>query len=113
MDCVFCAIAAGKIPADMVYQDEEIIAFRDTHPQAPSHIVIMPKTHIASVGALTTNQERLMGRLILVARELAEKEGMTSRGYRLVINCGDEGGQSVPHLHLHLLGGRKLSNALG
>lgn len=97
----------------MVYQDEEFIAFRDIHPQAPSHLVIIPKAHIASLTALKPEQEGLIGRLIMLAKQLAEKEGVAAKGYRLAINCGAEGGQLVPHLHLHLLGGRKLTDELG
>lgn len=113
MECTFCQIVAGRIPADIVHQDEEFLAFRDIQPQAPKHLVIVPKTHIASVTQLTSEQQGLIGRLILLARELAEKEGISSSGYRLAVNCGAEGGQLVPHLHLHLLGGRKLDDQLG
>jgi histidine triad (HIT) family protein len=111
--CVFCDIAVGKIPSDVVYQDEEFLAFRDIQPQAPKHLVIIPKTHISSLAELTEQQQGFIGRLILLAKEMAEKEGVATSGYRLAINCGPEGGQLVPHLHLHLLGGRKLSDQLG
>jgi len=113
MECVFCRIVAGEIPADIVYQDKEFIAFRDIHPQAPTHILIIPKSHIASLTDLTGKQQALMGRLILLARDLAEKEGISARGYRLSVSCGADGGQLVPHLHFHLLGGRKLDDMLG
>jgi len=113
MECTFCQIVAGKIPADIVHQDEEFLAFRDIQPQAPRHVIIIPKSHIASVTQLNSEQEGLIGRLILLARDLAEKEGISSSGYRLAINCGADGGQLVPHLHLHLLGGRKLDDQLG
>jgi len=113
MDCVFCRIVAGEIPADIVYQDKELIAFRDIHPQAPTHILIIPKSHIASLTESTTKQQALMGRLILLAKDLAEKEGISAGGYRLSVSCGADGGQLVPHLHLHLLGGRKLDDMLG
>lgn len=112
MECVFCRIIDGEIPASIVYQDEEFLAFRDIQPQAPEHFVIIPKAHISSVMQLVDEQQGLIGRLILVARELAEREGITN-GYRLAINCGADGGQLVPHIHLHLLGGRKLSDQLG
>ena len=113
MECVFCRIVAGEIPADIVYQDKELIAFRDIHPQAPTHILIIPKSHIASLTESTTKQQALMGRLILLAKDLAEKEGISAGGYRLSVSCGADGGQLVPHLHLHLLGGRKLDDMLG
>lgn len=111
--CVFCDIAAGKIPSDIVYQDEEFLAFRDIQPQAPEHVLIIPRVHISSLAELTESQQELLGRLVLLAKKIAEKEGVATRGYRLTMNCGPEGGQLVPHLHLHLLGGRKLSDQLG
>ena len=113
MECVFCRIVAGEIPADIVYQDKELIAFRDIHPQAPTHILIIPKSHIASLTESTTKQQALMGRLIFLAKELAEKEGISASGYRLSVSCGADGGQLVPHIHFHLLGGRKLDDMLG
>ena len=113
MECIFCRIVAGEIPADIVYQDEELLAFRDINPQAPKHIIIIPKSHIPSVIQLTNEQQGLISHLILTAKEIAEKEGFSTRGYRLTINCGAEGGQLVPHLHLHLLGGRQLDDRLG
>lgn len=111
--CLFCRIVAGEIPGDIVYQDKEFLAFRDINPQAPKHVIIIPKTHIASLTDLTEQQRGLIGRLIILARVLAEKEGIAESGYRLAVNCGPEGGQVVPHLHFHLIGGRKLSNRLG
>ena len=111
--CIFCDIAAGKIPADIVYRDEDLLAFRDIHPLAPVHIIIIPEAHISSLAEADERQEGLLGRLILLAAKLAEKEEIALRGYRLVINCGPEGGQVIPHLHLHLLGGRKLADQLG
>jgi len=111
--CIFCRIVAGEVPSDMVYQDADFLAFRDISPQAPTHVLIIPKTHIASLAKLTGGQQELAGRLIIVAKNLAEKEGIAKRGYRLVINCGPDGGQVVPHLHLHLVGGRRLDDRLG
>jgi len=111
--CLFCRIVAGEIPGDIVYQDKEFLAFRDINPQAPKHVIIIPKTHIASLTELTEQQQGLIGRLIILAGNLAEKEGIAESGYRLAVNCGPEGGQVVPHLHFHLIGGRKLSNQLG
>jgi histidine triad (HIT) family protein len=111
--CIFCRIVAGEVPSDKVYQDEDFVAFRDISPQAPTHVLIIPRTHITSLAQLTEEQKELAGRLIIIAKKLAEKEGIAKRGYRLVINCGPEGGQLVPHLHLHLIGGRKLSDRFG
>jgi histidine triad (HIT) family protein len=113
MECVFCQIIAGKIPADIVHQNSEFLAFRDIQPQAPTHLVVIPTSHIGSITQLTNEQQGLIGRLILLAKELAEKEGISANGYRLAINCGADGGQLVPHLHLHLLGGRRLDDQLG
>ena len=113
MDCIFCRIVAGEIPADIVYQDKALLAFRDINPQAPTHILIIPKSHIASLADVTTKHQALMGRIILLARDLAEKEGVSGRGYRLSVSTGADGGQLVPHVHFHLLGGRKLSDMLG
>ncbi len=113
MECVFCRIVAGEIPADIVYQDKELIAFRDIHPQAPTHLLIIPKVHIASLTQLSDKQQRLIGRLVLLAKDLAEKEGIPASGYRLSVSCGADGGQLVPHIHFHLLGGRKLDDMLG
>jgi histidine triad (HIT) family protein len=112
-ECIFCRIVAGEVPSDIVYQDEDFLAFRDISPQAPTHVLIIPKTHITSLAELTEGQQELVGRLIIIAKKLAEKEGIAKRGYRLVISCGSEGGQVVPHLHLHLIGGRRLDDRLG
>jgi histidine triad (HIT) family protein len=111
--CIFCRIVAGEVPADVVYQDEDFLAFRDIMPEAPTHVLIISKTHITSVAELTDGQQELAGRLIIIAKNLAQKEGIAGKGYRLAINCGPEGGQVVPHLHLHLLGGRQMAARLG
>ena len=111
MDCIFCQIAAGKIPSQTLYQDEEVIAFYDINPQAPIHLLIIPKQHIPSLAQLTDST--LIAHMADVANQLAKEEGIFEGGYRLVINCGEEGGQLVPHLHMHLLGGRSLSGTLG
>ena len=113
MDCIFCQIAAGKIPSQVLYQDEELVAFRDINPQAPVHILIIPKRHIPSLAQLTHAESAIAGDMVKAANHLAREEGISKAGYRLVINTGQEGGQGVSHLHLHLLGGRKLSNNLG
>ena len=113
MDCIFCQIIAGKVPGEIIYQDEEVAAFRDINPQAPLHLLIIPKRHIASLADLSEEETPLAGHMIEVANQLAKREGVSQSGYRLVINCGEEGGQLVPHLHLHLLGGHRLSGTLG
>ena len=113
MDCIFCQIVAGKVPGEILYQDEEVIAFRDINPQAPTHLIIIPKKHIPSLIHLSEAESPLIGHMADIANLLAKREGISETGYRLAINCGKEGRQSVPHLHLHLLGGKKLSVALG
>jgi len=113
MDCIFCKIAAGEIPADILYQDEGVIAFRDINPMAPTHLLIIPKKHIPSLVHLSEAESSLIGDMVNIANQLAKREGISESGYRLAINCGEQGGQLVPHLHLHLLGGHKLSDALG
>lgn len=105
---LFERIADKEIPSDMVHEDDVCIAFRDIKPQAPTHILIVPRKPIPSLDDLTPDDAQLVGHLFLVAKQVARKEGLT-RGYRTVFNCGDEGGQEVPHLHLHLLGGRPLT----
>jgi histidine triad (HIT) family protein len=113
MDCIFCQIAAGKIPSDIVYQDEELLAFRDINPQAPQHLLIIPRKHIPSLAELTPAELPIIGSMVALAHKLAQKEGIAETGYRLVVNYGEWGGQVVKHLHLHLLGGKKLSGKLG
>ncbi len=113
MDCIFCKIVASEIPADILYQDEEIIAFRDINPVAPTHLLIIPRKHISSLTKLFEGESSLIGNMVNIANQLAKREGIYESGYRLVINCGKQGGQLVPHLHMHLIGGRQLSAALG
>ena len=113
MDCIFCQIVAGKVPSEILYQNEEVIAFRDINPQSPTHLVIIPKKHIPFLAHLSEAESSLIGRMVNIANQLAREEGISESGYRLVINCGEQGGQLVPHLHMHLLGGRKLSDELG
>ena len=108
MDCIFCRIINGEIQSDILYQDEEVIAIRDINPQAPTHLLVLPKSHIASLAQVGAEQKPLLGHLVHVANELAKREGISDKGYRLVRNSGAEAGQEVPHLHLHLLGGRPL-----
>ncbi len=107
-DCVFCKIAVGELSAQVEMENEDIIAFRDIHPEAPVHILIIPKKHIASLVDVTDKDSGMLGRIQLAAAELAEKHKL-DRGFRLVTNCGHEGGQTVEHLHYHLLGGRQLT----
>jgi histidine triad (HIT) family protein len=112
MGCIFCQIVAGKVPSEIIYQDEEVIAIRDINPQAPIHLLIIPRRHIPSLTHLSEAEAPLMGHMVNIANQLAKREGIFESGYRLVVNCGKEGGQLVPHLHMHLLGGRKLSERL-
>lgn len=107
-NCIFCKIADGRIKTDAVYEDDKIIAFKDLNPAAPVHILIIPKAHISGVMALTEKDKTLVGEIFLVARSLAEQFGIADNGFRIVANSGENAGQSVPHLHFHLLGGRKL-----
>jgi len=113
MDCIFCQIIAGKVPSEIIYQDGEVVAFRDINPQAPIHLLIIPKRHIPSLAHLSEAESPLIGHMVNAANQLAKREGVAEGGYRLVVNCGEQGGQLVPHLHLHLLGGRRLSDTLG
>lgn len=110
--CIFCKIINGELPSTNVYNDEQVTAFRDISPAAPTHILIVPKKHIDSINLLTVDDEPLIGHLFFVAKQLAAQEGIAEPGYRLVINTGAESGQTVDHVHLHLLGGRQM-RALG
>jgi len=112
-DCVFCKIITGKIPSDIVYRDDTVIAFKDIHPVTQVHLLIIPREHIAYLTDLTEKQSSLVGHMILVANKLARQNGIAEKGFRVVINCGEEGGQVVKHLHLHLLGGGRLSEKMG
>jgi histidine triad (HIT) family protein len=113
--CVFCDIVAGKIPATILYQDDKALAFRDIHPQAPTHFLVIPKEHVPSVAELSGEHQYLAAHLISVGHEVAKTEGLATveKGYRLVINYGREGGQEVPHVHLHVIGGRPLTGIMG
>ncbi len=107
-DCIFCKIAAGEIPSDKVFEDEYVYAFRDLNPQAPEHILIIPKQHISRVEDVTDEDRGLMGRLVVAAKHIAAEAGL-KKGYRLVFNNGPDAGQEVEHIHLHLMGGRRFS----
>ena len=108
MDCLFCKIIAGDIPSAKVYEDDKVYAFRDIEPQAPVHILIIPKEHIASANELTEENASVVGHIFAVAAKIAKEEGIADGGYRIVNNCGQDGGQTVGHLHFHMLGGRSL-----
>ncbi len=108
MDCVFCKIIAGEIPSSLVYQDDTLVAFNDIQPQAPVHLLVVPKRHIPSMNAMREQDAELLGHIFLIARRLAKQHGLEEKGYRLVNNCGADGGQAVFHFHVHLLGGRAM-----
>jgi len=112
-ECLFCRIVAGEIPADFVYRDDEVVAFRDIHPVASTHILLVPREHIGSMNELRPEHEALMGRMMLRIGALADQEGVAQGGFRVVVNNGPDGGQVVPHLHLHLIGGRRLRDRMG
>ncbi|HEX9810584.1 MAG TPA: histidine triad nucleotide-binding protein [Burkholderiales bacterium] len=107
-DCLFCKMVAGAIKPDTVYEDDEILAFRDIQPQAPVHVLIIPKRHIATLNDVSNGDASLLGRLLLTAKRVAEEMDIAEPGYRAVINCNRDGGQSVFHVHAHLLGGRRM-----
>lgn len=108
MDCVFCKIIAGEIPSTKVYEDEDILAFRDINPQAPTHILVIPKRHIGGVHEINAENSGIVAKIFVKIAEIAKQEGLTN-GYRVVSNVGEDGGQTVPHLHFHILGGSKLN----
>ncbi len=108
-DCIFCRIAQGTIEADKVYEDDTIIAFNDINPKAPTHILLIPKKHIENLNAATSEDVELLGRMLATAAEIARNAGIADSGWRLVANSGPDSGQEVPHLHLHILGGRPMS----
>jgi histidine triad (HIT) family protein len=107
-DCLFCGIVDGRIPATRVHEDDLTVAFRDVAPQAPVHVLVIPKRHVTSLGAADDGDGDLLGRLLITARDVARAEGIAEAGYRVVLNTGDEGGQTVRHLHVHVLGGRPM-----
>ena len=109
MDCLFCKIINGEIPSAKVYEDELVYAFRDIEPQAPVHVLIIPKEHISSANDITDENAALIGHIFSVAAKIAASEGIAQNGYRIVNNCGEDGGQTVKHLHFHMLGGRALA----
>ena len=104
-DCLFCKMVAGDIKPDVVYEDPDVLAFRDINPQAPTHVLVIPKKHISTTNDIRPEDAELIGKLYLAAKQVAQDEGIAGRGYRTVLNCLEEAGQAVFHLHLHLLGG--------
>lgn len=108
-DCVFCQIAKGELPADVVYEDDISVAFKDINPQAPVHVLVIPKKHIRSMLDVTKEDVALIGNLFRIANKIAEEKDISNSGFRLVINTGSQSGQSVWHIHIHLLGGRKMT----
>jgi histidine triad (HIT) family protein len=108
-DCLFCKIVDGDIPAEVIYQSDTAIAFRDINPQAPTHALIIPRRHISTINDLGVGDQELVGSLFSAAKDVAQQEGLVEDGYRVVMNCGEGAGQSVFHIHLHLLGGRLLN----
>jgi len=111
--CAFCKIVSNEAKATIVYRDEQVTAFRDIHPVAPTHVLIVPNRHIESVNALVSTDEQLIGHLFTVAGQIAKEEGMEKSGYRLITNTGTDGGQTVFHLHLHLSGGQRMRHPMG
>jgi histidine triad (HIT) family protein len=109
MTCIFCKIAGGEIPSHLVYEDKDMVAFNDINPKAPIHVLIIPKRHIEKVSDLGPEDASLVGRLVVVARQIANERGISEKGFRLVFNCGPDAGQEVNHIHLHLLGGRAMN----
>lgn len=111
--CVFCQIAAGQAQADLVYQDEQVTAFRDIHPVGPIHILIIPNRHIQSVNEMQAGDKPLIGHMVFTAGRIAAQEGIAKDGYRIILNTGPNGGQTVFHMHLHLIGGRRMRHPMG
>ena len=109
MDCLFCKIAKGEIPATYLYQGEDVLAFRDLRPQAPTHAIVIPKKHIATINDARIDDAQLLGKVLLAGQKVASLEGLSEAGYRLVFNVNSGGGQTVYHIHLHVLGGRQMT----
>jgi histidine triad (HIT) family protein len=108
-DCIFCKIASGEIPGDIVYENDDVLAFRDLHPQAPTHVLVIPRRHIATINDLQDTDAELVGQMYLAAKKVAEIDGLSKPGYRTVMNCNAGAGQTVFHIHLHVLGGRQMT----
>lgn len=112
-ECIFCKIVRGELPGTVVYKDDQVTAFRDIHPVAPTHILVVPNKHIASTNELTAQDEQLAGHMLAVVKSIAEAEGITQRGYRLIVNTGPDANQVVFHLHLHIIGGQRMRHPMG
>ncbi|HDP69492.1 MAG TPA: histidine triad nucleotide-binding protein [Actinobacteria bacterium] len=112
-DCVFCKIAQGQIPSEIVYEDDNVVAFRDINPQAKVHIIIVPKRHINPMNEIDEKQAKIMSDIFLAAKEIAKRQKIEQRGFRMIVNVGADSGQEIEHLHLHLLGGEKLGKLVG
>ncbi|MCW9014280.1 MAG: histidine triad nucleotide-binding protein [Gammaproteobacteria bacterium] len=108
-DCIFCKIIAGEIPGDIIYQDDDVLAFRDLNPQAPTHALVIPKKHISTINDIQSDDAELVGKMFLAAQKIAKDDGIAEPGYRTVMNCNSGAGQTVFHIHLHVLGGRAMS----
>ena len=108
-DCLFCKILDGEIPCDKVYENEHVIAFRDLNPQAPTHVLVIPRKHISTVNDLSADDKNIVGEMMLAAQAVAKQEGIDDSGYRLIMNCNEGAGQTVFHIHLHVLGGRRMN----
>ena len=111
-DCIFCKIVKGEIPSSKVYEDEDILAFKDINPVTPVHILVIPKKHIESLNDIEAKDEKLLGKIFLTIKKIAKEQGIAEKGYRVVNNCGEDGGQEVKHLHFHILGGKKLGTKI-
>ena len=109
MDCIFCKIINKEIPAEIVYEDEEILGFKDISPAAPVHILVIPKKHISALTELTQDDEKVIGKIYTVINKIAKEQGILEKGYRVIVNCGEDGCQEVKHIHFHLLGKRKMT----
>jgi len=112
-ECVFCKIVRGELPSTIVYKDEQVTAFRDINPVSPTHILVIPNKHIASTNDVTEQDEQLLGHMLTVVKPIADQEGITESGYRLIVNTGPDANQVVFHLHLHILGGQRMKHRMG
>ncbi len=108
-DCLFCKVVSGDVPVDIVYEDNHVMAFRDISPQAPSHVLVIPKRHVSTINDLDVGNSDVVGHMFLAAKKVAEMEGISEVGYRAVMNCNEDAGQTVFHIHLHVLGGRRMN----
>lgn len=111
-DCIFCKIIKKEIPSTIVYEDEDILAFRDIHPVAPVHILVIPKKHISSIMEIELEDQNVIGKIYTIIKQIAKQEEIAEKGFRVIVNCGENGGQEVPHLHFHLIGGKKLGTKI-